>query len=106
MNAYIRFKMAVTEDNPTIKPYFEDRWGELGDAKSGPIEVSLDLLEDLHKRWVLFLKSLKPEQFKRTFFHPENNRTFKLDTYLSTYEWHCRHHLAHITELKKRKGWK
>src|SRR5438034_826223 len=88
MNAYVRFKLAVTEDNPTIKPYFEDRWAELGDAKHGPINVSLDLLEDLHKRWVLFLKSLKPEQYKRTFFHPENNRTFTLDTYLSTYAWH------------------
>ena len=105
VNGYIRFKMAVTEDNPTIKPYLEDKWAELKDGKEAPIELSLNLLEALHSRWAEFLKSVKPEHYSRTVFHPEHNKELPFGGYLGSYAWHCRHHLTHITELKKRKGW-
>jgi hypothetical protein len=105
MNAYIRFKLALTEDNPTIRPYIEDRWAELPDGKSAPIANSLDMLESIHKRWVMVLRNMNAADFKRTFYHPENKVTRTLELNLALYEWHCRHHLAHITELKKRMGW-
>jgi len=104
MNAYVRFKLALTEDEPTIKPYEEGRWAELADGKSAPIEVSLALLDSLHERWVRLLRSIKTEEFSRTFRHPEHGvRT--LDWMLFLYEWHGKHHTAHITELRKQKGW-
>ena len=104
MNAYVRFKLALTEEEPTIKPYAEDRWAELADGKSAPVEVSLALLDSLHDRWVRMLRSVKTEEFARTFRHPEHGvRT--LDWMLFLYEWHGRHHTAHITELRKQKGW-
>jgi len=106
LNSYIRFKLALTEDNPTIKPYMEDRWAELPDSNSAPILVSLDLLDALHRRWVSVLKNMTKEQWNRTFYHPENKRENRLDEVLAMYAWHGRHHLAHITELKKRMGWK
>src|SRR5689334_20173411 len=105
MNAYFRFKLALTEDNPTIRPYLENRWAELPDSKSGPMEVSLDLLDVVHKRWVMVLRNMTEEDFKRTFYHPENKTTRTLEVVLALYDWHSKHHLAHITELKKRKGW-
>jgi hypothetical protein len=104
MNAYIRFKLAVTEDEPTIKPYLEDRWGELQDARDSPIEPSLDLLEPLHRRWVWFLRSLKDEDFERTFQHPELG-VVSLKKNVALYAWHGRHHVAHITRLREREGW-
>lgn len=104
LNSYIRFRLALTEDEPTIKPYQEDLWADLFDAKSAPAEVSLALLESLHERWVLLLRSLKAEDFARTFRHPELGVVL-LDRNLGLYAWHGRHHVAHITELRRREGW-
>jgi hypothetical protein len=105
MNAYIRFKLALTEDEPTIKPYDEGRWAELPDNQSTPIEVSLALLESLHTRWVRLSRSFGEEDWKRTFKHPEKSSPVSLDMNLATYAWHGQHHVAHITELRKRMGW-
>ena len=104
MNAYIRFKLALTEDEPTIKPYAEDRWAELQDNRSVPVEVSLDLVEALHRRWVGLLRRLDAKDWGRTFIHPEHG-TVSLDMNLGMYAWHGRHHVAHILELRKRMGW-
>lgn len=104
MNSYVRFKLALTEDEPTIKPYAEDRWAELADTKATPVEVSLALLENLHDRWVRLLRSLTPEDWKRTFRHPELG-AMTLEKSLAIYAWHGRHHVAHITELRKRMSW-
>lgn len=104
MNAYIRFKLALTEDAPTIKPYMEDRWAATPDVRSTPLEVSLALLDSLHIRWVRLLRSLKPEEWKRSFRHPELG-IVSLEKNLALYAWHGRHHVAHITELRKRMGW-
>src|SRR5581483_7178300 len=100
MNAYVRFKLALTEDEPTIKPYAEDRWAKLGDTESTPIEVSLALLENMHDRWVRLLRSLGPEDWKRAFKHPDLG-LMPLDKNLALYAWHGRRHTAHITELRK-----
>lgn len=105
MNSFSRFKLALTEDNPTIKPYFEDRWAELPDTKSAPIEYSLPLIEGLHKRWTVMLKNLSPEQQKRTLYHPEHKRNIPMDEYMHLYAWHCDHHLAHIVNLKEKMKW-
>lgn len=105
INSYCRFRLALTEDNPTIKPYEESKWAELPDAKTLPVKFSLDLLKNLHKRWVMLLKSLDKDQLKRTFHHPENNKDWKLDETIAMYSWHCNHHLAHIEELKKSRNW-
>lgn len=104
LNSYVRFKLALTEDDPTIKPYAEDRWAELADSKSTPIEVSLTLLDSLHDRWVRLLRSLNADDWKRTFRHPELG-AMTLEKNLALYAWHGRHHVAHITELRKRMGW-
>jgi DinB superfamily len=104
MNAYVRFKLALTEDQPTIKPYMEDRWGRLPDVQSTPLEVSLSLLEFLHDRWVRVLRTIQPEEWKRAFVHPELG-TVTLEKNLALYSWHGRHHVAHITELRRRMGW-
>lgn len=104
LNAYIRFKLALTEDNPAIKTYEEHLWAELQDTFTTPIEVSLNLLESLHKRWAVLLKSLTDSQFEKTFQHPEWGK-ITLSKTLALYAWHSRHHLAHITELKKRMDW-
>lgn len=104
LNAYIRFKLALTEDEPTIKPYAENRWAELADTKATPIEVSLSLLESLHDRWVRLLRSIQPEGWKRTFRHPELG-VVSLEKNLALYSWHGRHHVAHITSLRERNGW-
>ncbi len=104
LNSYVRFKLALTEEEPTIKPYAEDRWAELADTKSTPIEVSLTLLDSLHDRWVRLLGSLTPEQWKRTFRHPDLG-SMTLEKTLALYAWHGRHHVAHITALRQREGW-
>lgn len=104
MNAYVRFKLALTEDSPTIKPYMEDRWAGLADTASTPVEVSLALLESLHERWVQLLRSLKEEDWKRTFKHPELGER-SLDQTVALYAWHGRHHVAHVTALRHRMGW-
>jgi hypothetical protein len=105
MNSYIRFKLALTEDNPTIKPYHEDRWAELPDAKTGDIEMSLMMIESLHTRWVFMLRNIQPSEWSRTFFHPERKTSMRLDTTLALYAWHCDHHLTHVTNLKERMKW-
>jgi DinB superfamily len=104
INAYVRFKLALTEEEPTIKPYAEDRWAELADTRSTPVEVSLALLENLHRRWVQLLRSIAPDGWKRTFRHPELGLV-SLEKNLAIYAWHGRHHVAHITELRKRMQW-
>ncbi len=104
MNAYVRFKLALTEDEPTIKPYMEARWAELPDTRSTPPEVSLALLELLHDRWVRLLRSMNPADWKRTLNHPEMG-ILPLEKILALYSWHGQHHVAHITELRKRMGW-
>ena len=104
MNAYVRWRLALTETEPTIKPYEEAAWAKLEDAAHAPVEVSLKLLESLHERWVRLLQSVKDQEFARTFRHPEHGiRT--LDWMLFLYAWHGNHHTAHITELRKQKGW-
>lgn len=105
VNAYTRFKLALTENEPTIKPYDEALWAELADARTAPVEPSLALLEFLHQRWVFFLRQLGPEDFGRRFRHPEHGRTVVLDETLALYAWHGRHHVAHITSLRGRMGW-
>jgi hypothetical protein len=104
LNSYIRFRLALTEDEPTIKPYYEERWAELDDARHAPIDISLALLEALHHRWVLLLRSLRTQEFARTFIHPELGLV-SLDMNVSLYAWHGRHHVAHITSLRRRMGW-
>jgi uncharacterized damage-inducible protein DinB len=104
MNAYVRWRLALTETEPTIKPYEEGAWAKLEDAAHAPVEVSLRLLDPLHERWVSLLRSVHAGEFARTFRHPEHGvRT--LDWMLFLYAWHGRHHTAHITELRKQKGW-
>ncbi len=105
MNAFVRFKLAMTEDQPAIKTYDQNRWAELPDAKAAPVVVSLSLLDSVHKRFVTLLRSMSPTDFARTMNHPEQG-IVTLDRYLSLYAWHGRHHVAHITSLRERKGWK
>jgi hypothetical protein len=104
LNSYVRFKLALTEDEPTIKPYAEDRWAELADTKSTPIEVSLSLLESLHDRWMRLLRSLTAGDWKRSFRHPELG-PMTLEKTLALYAWHGRHHASHVTALRDREGW-
>mgnify|MGYP003549191218 FL=1 len=104
INCYVRFKLALTEDNPQIKTYEEHLWAELQDSFKTPIDVSLSLLESLHKRWAILLRSLTDKQFEKTFQHPEWEK-ITLSKTLALYAWHSKHHLAHITELKKKMGW-
>jgi uncharacterized damage-inducible protein DinB len=105
MNSFIRFKLALTEDTPTIKPYYEDRWAELSDSKNMPIDPALKMIAGIHDRWTFLIKSLVKEQLQRTFIHPEHGREFRLDEIIAMYAWHSNHHLAHITVLKQNKGW-
>jgi uncharacterized damage-inducible protein DinB len=104
INSYIRFKLALTEANPAIKTYEEHLWAELPDTYKTPIDVSLNLLESLHTRWTILLHSLTDAQFEKTFQHPEWGN-INLSKTLALYAWHSKHHLAHITELKKKMGW-
>jgi uncharacterized damage-inducible protein DinB len=105
LNAYTRFKLALTEDEPTIKTYDEAAWAGLPDSRKVPIEVSLDLLDALHLRWVALLRSMDAAQFNRGLRHPEHGRVLTLKQILALYAWHGRHHVAHITSLRKREGW-
>ena len=104
MNSYVRFKLALTEEEPTIKPYAEDLWAELSDSKNTPVEISLTMLDSLHDRWLRLLRSLTPEQWKRSFRHPAMG-PMDLEKTVALYAWHGRHHIAHITELRKRMLW-
>ncbi len=105
MNAYVRFRLALTEDAPAIKPYDQAKWAELDDARSAPPEVSLAIIEGMHARWASLAGSLPPEALARAFMHPERGRV-RLDENLAMYAWHSRHHAAHITGLRERKGWR
>jgi len=105
MNALTRFKLALTEDEPMIKTYEEQLWAELADTKTPPIEWSLTLLENLHKRWVILLRSLGPADWPRKFRHPGWGLA-TVDFLLAQYAWHSRHHVAHITSLRERNGWR
>ena len=104
LNAYIRFKLALTEEEPTIKTYEEARWAELADSAETPVETSLALLDALHTRWVTLLRSLKAADWSRKFRHPELG-VMTLEKNLALYAWHGKHHVAHITALRERKGW-
>ena len=104
MNAFTRFKLALTEDNPTIKPYKEDAWANLGDVARVPVETSLVLLDALHQRWVALLEVMTPADFARPLVHPEQGQV-SLDRMLQMYAWHGRHHVAHVTSLRARSGW-
>jgi uncharacterized damage-inducible protein DinB len=105
LNAYVRFKLALTEDEPTIKPYDEARWAELADTRTTPIETSLALLDSLHQRWGKLLRSLSPADLSRKLRHPELG-VMTLDNMLAHYAWHGRHHVAHITSLRERNAWR
>jgi hypothetical protein len=104
MNAYCRYKLALTEDNPVIKPYDEAAWAELADSRVTPIDVSLALVDNLHARCVVLLRTLKPADWEKKLTHPEAGE-LSLDTMLSMYAWHGKHHVAHITGLRKRSQW-
>jgi hypothetical protein len=104
MNSYVRFRLALTEESPVIKPYEEGRWAELSDARSMPVEPSLVLLESLHARWVPLLRSLSAADWKRSFRHPELG-SVTLENNAALYAWHGRHHVAHITALRQRMAW-
>lgn len=102
MNAYIRFRLALTEDTPTIKPYDQQAWANLEDAKNAPPALSFDLLFNLHKRWAILLKSMSEQDFERLFYHPEHQFSYKLKEILAMYVWHGEHHYAHILKAKEK----
>ena len=104
MNAFIRFKLALTEDNPTIRPYDEAAWARLADVRLTPIETSLEILDAVHRRWVLLLESMQAEDFARPLVHPESGAV-TVDRLLQLYAWHGRHHVAHVTSLRARERW-
>jgi hypothetical protein len=105
MNAYIRFKLGLTEDNPAIKPYEEAAWANLSDTRNLPFNLSLTILHALHARWVEILKNITEEEWNRTVFHPEHKKEITLWHLLGMYAWHGRHHTAHVTALKERMKW-
>jgi uncharacterized damage-inducible protein DinB len=105
MNAYVRFRLALTEDEPAIKTYEEARWAELPDSRSVPVDVSLTLLEALHRRWVALLRALPEADYQKTLKHPDWG-TINLDELLGLYSWHGRHHVAHVVSLRERMGWR
>jgi hypothetical protein len=105
MNSYIRWRLALTESEPTIRPYDQKAWAELADSRTAPVEMSLQLIEGMHARWALLLKTLSDADFGRSFRHPELGLV-RLDTNLALYAWHGRHHAAHIAGLRQRNGWK
>lgn len=106
MNCWIRFKLALTEDKPVIKPYMENLWAELPDSRIMEIQPSLSLLEALHTKWVFLLRSLSEQDLERVYVHPQAGKEYSLALAIALYAWHCNHHLAHILSLKARKGWK
>ncbi len=105
MNSLTRFKLALTEDKPIIKPYDEAKWAQLPDSLPMPIQPALLMLQGIHERWITLLESLTKDELERAFIHPEHGKEIKLSEAMALYAWHCNHHLAHITTLKKRKGW-
>jgi len=105
LNAYVRHKLTVTEERPTIRPYDEAVWAECSEARSAPIAGSLTLLEGLHLRWTAFLRALPEEAFAREFFHPEAKRWMSLDWSVAMYAWHGKHHAAHVRSLRDARGW-
>ena len=105
MNAYIRFKLALTEDNPTIKPYREDLWAELSDTQQLPINISVTILYAVHIRWVAILKNIKMNEWDRAIIHPEHQQIMSLWYLLGMYAWHGKHHVAHITALRVKNSW-
>ena len=104
MNSFIRIKLALTETNPTIKPYDQNAWTLLADAAGADVGLSVSILEGLHGRWGLLLGNLQPKDYERTFLHPENGPT-TIDRAVQIYSWHSLHHVAHITSLRERQGW-
>jgi hypothetical protein len=104
LNAYVRYKLALTEENPTIKPYDQSAWAELADSRVTPIDVSLELLDSLHARLVVLLRAMKDADWERRLTHPEAG-VMSLDMMLGLYEWHGRHHTAHIAGLRRRNQW-
>lgn len=104
LNSYVRMKLAITQDHPTIIAYDENIWAELADGRNAPVEMSLDLLDSLHQRWVVFLRSLQGDDFLRTFNHPEIG-VVSVDKNIALYAWHGQHHVAHITALRERMRW-
>ncbi len=105
VNCYMRFKLALTEDVPTIKPYDEGKWAELPDSRTGDVQAALALMDGVHAAWVLLLRSMTDEQYLRSFYHPESGKTIRLDAALSSYAWHCRHHTAQINWVRAQNGW-
>jgi hypothetical protein len=105
MNAYMRFRLALTENNPTIKPYDQDAWALLNDVKTLPINISLTLLHALHRRLVAMLENLSDEDWNRTVFHPEQKKEITVWNLLGTYSWHGKHHVAHIKNLREKNNW-
>jgi uncharacterized damage-inducible protein DinB len=105
MNAFIRFKLGLTEDNPTIKPYIQSAWGETADVTSVPVNLSITLLHSLHHRWYELLKTISDDQWERTIYHPEQERKITLWELLLIYAWHGKHHAAHVTNLREQMGW-
>jgi uncharacterized damage-inducible protein DinB len=105
INSYVRFRWALTEERPTIKAYFEAEWVQLPDARTGPVELSLALLDALHARWVVLLEALTDADFARTYFHPQSGKTVSLTEALSNYAWHGRHHTGQIAWLRAARGW-
>lgn len=105
MNALVRFKLALTEDKPVIKPYFEALWAELPDSRNTPVEPALQMLEGIHARWAVLLRSLDEADLQKSFIHPEHQKEVPLQQMIAIYAWHGNHHLAHITQLKKRMQW-
>ncbi len=103
INSLCRFKLALTEENPTIRPYFEDRWAELADSRL-PVDVSLRIIEGIHARWVVLLESLTDDDYKKPLVHPDSG-VWTVEQFLGLYEWHSRHHTAHITHLRERNNW-
>jgi hypothetical protein len=104
MNAFVRFKLALTESTPTIKPYRENLWAQLPDSSNAPIEASLKILEGMHFRWSMLLRTLSEKDFEKKYMHPEQNREITLFEGLAMYAWHCKHHLAHVQQAKKYQG--
>ncbi len=105
INAYVRMKIALTEKDPTIRPYEEGEWAKLEDTATTPVKISLDMLSLLHKRWVNLIRSLDSTQLTKKYYHPGDKEWVNLKTMIGMYAWHGNHHLAHVTELIKREGW-
>jgi hypothetical protein len=106
MNSLIRLKLALTENEPIIKPFDEVSWAELADSKNMPIAPSLKMIEGIHARWTALLNLLTQEHYNRSFIHPDHNNKIRIDEYIAMYAWHSNHHLAHITTTKERNNWK